>query len=981
MIKYFNDAIVLTSQNRGAFLNFSFETGDPSYYLIPSIDPIDLGIMYINGLDVSIYEPSSGYALEVSADSSVASFLVYPGTNDDFDYNLKINVYDTSAIDGGIVFDYDVSVLNRPFIISSDNVNSYPIENVQAEGDTSYLLLRSNPKFSGNIKLVIDPSNLLYLDTFKVSNILSNKLYRKQSVSASSVFSGDVRNVFADLPLGEMYRVDAEDTLDIEIPHTEFEKQYDLNYSYGARLFKDDLYPEDYAMLAPLWVNNQLPDYFVIFRLDGVYNPETYDNLSLADLATDYLKDSELVTSWGMKEDTPLGGYLRNYQTELKKYRSPLFLSLSDPAQSDFDPNTWHGIAVDKGIVTGRSEIPYFFDQRAGNFTDMNAFLSEGFERNNLLCSNLINMEYVFSDGDVSLYSMDRYFGLYVTENELYKIAYYSGDPDGSTAEIISLDGKDSSAFFNSIIFDASDGGLSDSYKNRIFTLDDVLSVNRISNKNIADGTDWNNIEQWTNKPGAHIFSAEVEEVEVNAFVSLKLNVPLVQGEHLRVLDMAANEIWEVMGIDSEILEAGESWTYATVSASEGYPTLYRTCFSTKGEISDQIQAIESAFDVFKEYEYEAPFRTGVVKSDTLSLIRDDDNYQDLFFQRLTAQTVANPLEVNSPFNTAADYDDINFYGRLDPTEADFERILAADPSFGPINMEIFGDRMSMILNFIDPSGYFMYSMDASFGTDFTDNVLYQSLDDGWYRLIRGEDVSTLLPYNYEYVTDPANEEEKIIIFTEHEISLIQENIWNAFDVYPLVISLMGINPVKDMDFTVYDSDLGYESEYWYDRSDDVSIYNKVISGGDSYTIDYRGSFEILSGDGSISIGVDVSAYSSGFRFNTFNFDASIVADSKTTMIYEVLDGTKTYTSFKSGASEEDLNDYYQDASTKKLLRYGLTVPFVTKWEALGNDVRGNPMRLMLDGSILENENSPYKSNFLPYEDPSVYIHYDGEMS
>lgn len=990
MIKYFNDAIVLTSQNRGAFLNFSYESSDPStYFLVPSIDvSIANGILFINGLDINSYEPSYGYALEIdpAGDPSVASFLAYSDSNYDFSYNIKIDVYDSSLSFTPLLFSYDVSILNRPFKIANDNINAFTTKNVQVDGDTSYLLMRSNPKFSGNVKLVMDPSNLLYLDTFKVSNILSNKLYRKQSVSASSVLSSDIRNIFSTLPLGEMYRVDAEDTLNIEIPNTEYKKQFDVNYSYGIRLFKDDLYPEDYAMLAPLWVSNKLPDYFVVFRLLGVYNSETYDDLSLSDLATNYLEDSELVTSWSIKEDTPLGVYLRNYQDEILNYRSPVFLSLSDPAQSDYDPNTWHGVAIDKGIVTGRSEIPYFFDQRSENFTDMNAFLSEGFERNNLLCPNLVNMEFVFSDEDVSLYQMDRYFGLYVTENPLYKIAYYSSSPDPSSSiSLISLDNKDSLPFFDSSIFDAS-GNVSSTYKNRILTLDDILTVNRISNKNIADGSDWDNIEEWINKPGKNVFSAEVNRIETEAFITLKLNVALAPGEHLRVIDNTSNEIWEILGINNTILEPGESWSYATTSSSEGYPTLYRTCFSTRGDISDQIDAIQSAFNIFKEYEPSSPFKTGVKRSDMISLIRDAS--RNLIFQRLTAQMVNDTQIVDSSFNSAADYGDINFYGRLDPSISNFER-LDADSSFGPINLEIFGDRMSIMLNFVDPSNYFMYSLDSSYNSDFTNNILYQSLEDGWYRLIaqaHEETDGSTSYYSFDYVSDPTSSDDKIIIFTENEIALIQENIWNAYDVYPLVISLMGINPVKDLDFTVYDSDIGYESEYWYNRYDDSSTYIKDISLGDFHLIDFRGSFELIEGDGSIYIGSDASTYSgtsasSPFRFNTFNGDASIYATSNTKLVYNVLDGSKSYTSYKNGASEENINDYYQDPSTKKLLKYGLTVPFVTKWEGLGNDVRGNPLRLILDGSIFENDNSPYNTNYISYKDPSNYTHYDGEIT
>ena len=75
-----------------------------------------------------------------------------------------------------------------------------------------------------------------------------------------------------------------------------------------------------------------------------------------------------------------------------------MFLSLSDPDTIvNPDPNTWHGIAIDKGIIASRSETTYFFDQKSNNFTDLNAFCSGGFERLNLLCPNLINLEYTIS--------------------------------------------------------------------------------------------------------------------------------------------------------------------------------------------------------------------------------------------------------------------------------------------------------------------------------------------------------------------------------------------------------------------------------------------------------------------------------------------------------------------------------------------------------------------------------------------------------
>src|SRR5690606_25372878 len=141
------------------------------------------------------------------------------------------------------------------------------------------------------------------------------------------------------------------------------------------------------------------------------------------------------------------------------------------------------------------------------NFTDLNAFMSQGFERNTLLCPNLLNLEFIFSDDDVSLYTMSRYFGFYLTENVLYNIAYYS-DSSGGPIEIISLDGKDSSVFFNSFVFDSS-GDIIDDYRNRILVLNDEVQLQRVTNVSQINETNWNS---YVSKPNKNLFSVEVEK-------------------------------------------------------------------------------------------------------------------------------------------------------------------------------------------------------------------------------------------------------------------------------------------------------------------------------------------------------------------------------------------------------------------------------------------------------------------------------------
>ncbi len=959
MFKDFHSRAILTTQDPGAFLNFRFDTSDDVSISIFQTN-IPERVMYINGIDANLY-PSEGYKLLINSDVSVASFHVFTRSFDDFDYNIRIDVSGTTNQS------YDVSICNRPFKIYSNNINTFETSNIQIDGETSYMLLRTNPKFTGNIKLSIDTSNNLYLDTFKVSDILNNKKYRKQQVSAESIFSGDIRRTFSTLPYGEMYKLDEEDTLNISLPKTDLFKQFNVNYSYGARLFEDELYDDDYSLLAPLWLNSKLPDYFAVFRIDGVYNQETYDTGNdLSGLAKKYIEEGELIKSWSMKESTPLGTYLRNHMEELLSVRSPLFLSLSDPTQKDPDPNTWYGIAVDKGLITGRSETPYFFDQKT-TFTDTNAFLSQGFERLNLLCPNLINLEYIFSDEDVSLYTMHRYFGLYLSENKLYKIAYYCQEPD-SSIQILSLDSKEPSTFFYHV-FDTS-GNIKETYKNRIFTLNDTEKSKRISEISQVDGTNKTNIEEWINRAGEQLFSTKTEEQISNKFLTLSLTNPLHQGEHLRFIDNTTYTIWEAYSIKPEMVDAGEIWPFLSVyrDPSNEYPTIYRAGFSVNGTINDQIKAIKKAFDLFNtNYDIVSPFETTVLRqgSNTLSFeLKNDFNTNDISFQRLTAQTVFDPNDPSSQFNNAADYSDIKFYGVLEPTLSDFERI-SFDSSYGPINFELYGDRMSLTLNLIDISSNHLYSIDPSVTYKIEDYTLYMSTD-GWYRKINQFVVSTTTDHVYNYVLSPHESNDNIVLNTSNDIYEI-EGMMNAYSTYPISISLMGINPVKDMDFTVYDSSIGFESEYWYSRIDDVSTYYFIISPDSSVIIDSRNSYEITQGTGYIYINDVSTIYSATtvtpFHFNTYDGSAYVLAAGSlnTLITYNQLDGSASFSSYNTGVSEESINSYYID-STKSKLKYGLTVPYVAKWVALGTDCRNNQLRLLLDTSVYD-----ASSNFIPY--------------
>jgi hypothetical protein len=950
-MKQFNSTAILTSKNPEAFLNFVHETTD--YLIIPECS-IGLKILYVNGLDVNAYSASLGYALQLNAANDLASFNIYTSINSSFDANLVFHFYD-SFLNPVPSQDVSISIWNRPFFVSSGVVNTFNNEDILVDDEASYLLMRSNPKFTGNIKLRVNEKNELYLDTFKVSDILSNKKYRKQKVSGNSVLSSDIRNTFQTLPLGELYRVDVDNTLLIGVPKTDYKNQYNTTYNYGAYLIKDELYTEDNALLAPLWINSKLPNYFAIFRLDGVYNQETYDVSSLTNLAFKYFEQSDIVKSWSLRPEAPLGKYLNTHLKDLVKIQAPVFLSLTDPdasiADSNDDPNTWYGIAVDKGVLTGRSETPYFFNQKASNFTDLNAFVSQGFERQSLLIPNIINLEYVFDDNDVSLYSMKRYFGLYLTENILYNIAYYS-DSSSGPIQILSLDGNDSSVFMHSSIFDSSGNILSD-YANRIFVLNDEVQLKRFKNVNEINETVFN---EYVSKPYKNLFTIPVEKVNINPFITLTLNNTLEQGEHLRIINKTQNKIWEIFSVDASQFKCDK---YCTISENPGYPTVYRTYFDFNGNISYQIKQIQEAFDLFGEYEG-AQFRAGVRGSNWVSLILNDDasTTEEWAFQRITSSTLNNFGDSSSGFNNAAFPGDITFFGRLTPNSSDFE-IIPPNSSYGPIDFELYGARQSIKINLFNRGSRNLYSFDSSDNIlhKFTNPTLYQGMD-MWYRKIQGFNITTQSSSdNYQYVKDPYHIIDRVLVMTDVDILTLKDQ-WNASSIYPLKISLMGVNPVKDIDYTVYDASLGFQSEYWYARNDDVSSYYIVVDVCSNYIVDIPGSYVIKSGTGIIEKDNSSLSYGPLTLFNTFNSSINLVAASQTLVTYAILDGSFNYKSLNSSTKEENINDYY---ASNTLLKYGLTIPQVSKWVGLGTDVRNNPLRLILDSSIFD-----VSTNFIP---------------
>lgn len=422
-----------------------------------------------------------------------------------------------------------------------ENDQSVPINTKLA----SFALAKTNPKLTGNIKLVVTENGNMYLDTIKVSHLLSNNNYRHQEVDYTGDYPHDVKRVFSSLPLGEIYKL-PDGALNQKKNSVDYSDQYQTIYEYGAETNDDFLYTENMRIFAPLYVNDVVPDFFCIFRVDEHFNASTYsgtfdDNETFKSLLT----NGKMVKCFDLRNWTAVGKYINSYAKELNDIVAPVSLQF---IEQDRDPkdmsskyktgtNVWTGIALDRGVIASKQETSYFASKILTDPTatqeryDM--FLVNGFERNNLIYPNILNLEFMFNDRESETYEMHKYFGLYLKENAIWKYNAVVKRSNGVKGSLEKYDSRWNLVDDGNKIEDILK---EESWQDRMFFEVDNNSASRL--KEIGD---YNNALQKraTNKPDKNVINARGEDLtdltDAKSFVTMHFTEPIHYGEHFRI--------------------------------------------------------------------------------------------------------------------------------------------------------------------------------------------------------------------------------------------------------------------------------------------------------------------------------------------------------------------------------------------------------------------------------------------------------------
>lgn len=349
-----------------------------------------------------------------------ASFGPYPYTNTfvTAPYGLKSG---NGAGGYSDVADYqEIHLFGYPedYVRPVKNVEtvSYPIVNPLYDDRSSYGLLKTNPKLTGNVKLTVDSIGDIWLNSFNASQELSDASYKKFSVSASSTYQKDLYTFFKNgkTPADVVFDLYEYDDQYLNSKPT-YNQQFDNFYNYGVEQLNSKFYDEDFTFLAPIWLRKNLPDYFIIMRVDHPINPDTYiDNVTLENTISNYMSGASIIKTFDLRASSKVGSYIRNMVNDQRWKERPLEFSWDQNT-----PTYWSGAVYTDGTLSSKGELIYDYIKQDRPVKEFEDFITSGFQRNNIISSNLLNLEFLFNDEEAPLFSINRYVGFYVTENQL----------------------------------------------------------------------------------------------------------------------------------------------------------------------------------------------------------------------------------------------------------------------------------------------------------------------------------------------------------------------------------------------------------------------------------------------------------------------------------------------------------------------------------------------------------------------------------
>jgi hypothetical protein len=288
--------------------------------------------------------------------------------------------------------------------------------------DRSFQLLRTNPRLTTNIKMVISSDDKLYLESFNTNKQLGNQKYKHYQLDRESTYEYSLTKFFLGLPSQLAFDVKYDN--DNQIVNSTYDKQFDDMYWSGAKSVEDNWYSESFEYFAPLYIKkDKIPDAFVILRVD---DPIPYEERDNHFVTTELKRDNfnkQIVDKWkcvsliDLRYQSNVGYYMFNNITDNDRFPATPF----EIDFREYDFSKWYGIDYNAGVYAIKSKYMTDILKLEQPHFKLEKQITDGYRDNNLVFPNIWNMKFLFEDKPATPdrfrnYSINRYYGFYVDD-------------------------------------------------------------------------------------------------------------------------------------------------------------------------------------------------------------------------------------------------------------------------------------------------------------------------------------------------------------------------------------------------------------------------------------------------------------------------------------------------------------------------------------------------------------------------------------
>jgi len=227
----------------------------------------------------------------------------------------------------------------------------------------SFSLVRTNPKLTTNIKVVTNGDDI-FLESFSANTELSSSTFKSFKVDAASTYDKDIHRFYQSGNFPKALAYDVYQQFRDTSVLSSYNSQYEMFYSAGTESISSEAHTEDIGMLAPLWLKEQVPNYFVIFRLNDPSAVNNVDALAALDGETDaqtaakfskfVLENCTAIKTFDLTSNSNIGRYIRNYREQNDFPIAPITATWRRD-----EPFQWNGISYKNGGFTSGGNFTY----------------------------------------------------------------------------------------------------------------------------------------------------------------------------------------------------------------------------------------------------------------------------------------------------------------------------------------------------------------------------------------------------------------------------------------------------------------------------------------------------------------------------------------------------------------------------------------------------------------------------------------------